>query len=206
MNRKMISQAISDIDDIFIAEALTPDHAPERTAMETKKYFRPRRITALILAACLMFTLATTAYAADIGGIQRKIQIWRYGDQTTAVLDIQNGEYSVTGEDGTPMFNGGGVAIEPNGSERPLTEEEILEHLDSPDLLYKEDGSIWVFYRAQQIEITDLYNDDGICYLMLKDGEEVLYLTITKENGMAVSPNAYPQPDEFHISRGIKIS
>ena len=207
MNRKLISKAISDMDDSFIAESMSPPvanygHAPERTTNmdHHKKTIHFRRITGLILAACLVFTLAVTAYAADIGGIRRIIQIWLYGDQTTAVLDVQNGQYTVTDEEGSFIMGGGGVAFEPDGSERPLTEEEILEHLDHPEVAHKEDGSIWVYYRGQKIEITDRFDADGYCYLELRDGDDTLYATIDKNGGMATSPTDYPQPDEFGTS------
>jgi len=207
MNRKLISKAISDIDDSFIAESMSPPvanygHAPERTTNmdHHKKTIHFRKITGLILAACLVFTLAVTAYAADIGGIRRIIQIWLYGDQTTAVLDVQNGQYTVTDEEGSFIMGGGGVAFEPDGSERPLTEEEILEHLDHPEVAHKEDGSIWVYYRGQKIEITDRFDADGYCYLELRDGDDTLYATIDKNGGMATSPTDYPQPDEFGTS------
>lgn len=204
MNRKLISKAISDMDDSFIAESMSPPvanhgHAPERTTNmdHHKKTIHFRKITGLILAACLVFTLAVTAYAADIGGIRRIIQIWLYGDQTTAVLDVQGGQYTVTDEEGSFIKGGGGVAFEPDGSERPLTEEEILQHLDQPDLQHKEDGTVWVYYHGQKIEITDRFDENGICYLELRDGETVLYATIEKDGGMAISPVAYVQPGEF---------
>lgn len=210
MNRELISKAISDIDDSFIAESMVPliikaDHIPERTTnMETKdrkKIIHPRRILGLVLAACLVFTLAVTAYAADIGGIQRIIQIWLHGELTTAVLEIQDGHYIAMDEEGSVIMAGGGVVIEPDGTERPLTEDEILEHLDQPEVWYNEDGSIWVFYNGQKIEITDCFNEDGFCYLQLLDGDNVLYVTIEKTGGMATSPIAYVQPDEFGVTQ-----
>ena len=207
MNRELISKAIGDIEDVFIAESLSPPvvkagHAPERTMnMDNKKHIYSRRLMGLILAACLIFSLAITAYAADIGGIRRIVQIWRHGNQTTAILDIQDGQYSLTDETGALIMSGGGVAFDPDGSERPLTEDEIFAHLDRPELQYKEDGTVWVFYHSQKIEITDLFDADGVCYLELKDGEDVLYVTVTKENGMAVSPNAYVQPSQFSTTK-----
>ena len=204
MNRKLISKAISDMDDSLIAEAMIQPvedagYALERTTNmdNQKKTIHFRKITGLILAASLVFTLAVTAYAADIGGIRRIIQIWLYGDQTTAVLDVQNGQYTLTDEEGSFIMGGGGVAFEPDGSERPLTEEEILDHLDQPDLWYKEDGTVWVSYHEQKIDITDCFDSDGYCFLELRDGADVLYATIHKENGMATSPHAYVQPWEF---------
>ena len=201
MNRKLISEAISNIDDSIITESMVPpagtaDHAPERTMnMESKnKAIHPRRIIGLLLAACLIFSLAVTAYAADIGGIRRIIQIWLHGNQTTAILDIQNGQYTLTDEDGSFIRGGGGVAFEADGSERRLTEEEILEHLDQPDLLYHENGTIWISFRGQELEITDKFDEDGLCHLELRDGNDVFYVTVEKNGGMSISPHAYIEP------------
>lgn len=52
---------------------------------------------AAAIAACLIVTAGTgTAYASDLGGIQRKVQLWIHGDQTTATLTI-NSDGSYTG-------------------------------------------------------------------------------------------------------------
>lgn len=83
MNRKLISKAISNIDDALIAEALSPpaqnaDRAPERTITMNryeKKKNRPRsrRLFSLILAACLVFAMALTAYAFNFLGIREML-------------------------------------------------------------------------------------------------------------------------------------
>lgn len=80
MNRKLISKAISDMDDSFIAESMVPPepnvgHAPERTSKmgkyENKKSKAGiRRLTGLAAAACLVFSLAVTAYALNLFGIR----------------------------------------------------------------------------------------------------------------------------------------
>lgn len=80
MNRKLVSKAISNIDDAFIAETLSPpavalDRTPERTIpmskYESKKTkVRSRRLFALVLAACLVFAMALTAYACNLFGIR----------------------------------------------------------------------------------------------------------------------------------------
>jgi len=80
MNRKLISKAISDIDDAFIAEAQSAPvantgHSPERTSKmgkyENKKRITGiRRLTGLAAAACLVFSLAMTAYALNLFGIR----------------------------------------------------------------------------------------------------------------------------------------
>lgn len=82
MNRKLISKAISNIDDCYVNETMSPpaaraDRAPERTIqMKTNKRssHHSRRLTRLILAACLVFALAITAYAANFLGIRDMFQ------------------------------------------------------------------------------------------------------------------------------------
>lgn len=80
MNRKLISKAVSDIDDTFIAESMSSpiakvDHAPERTSNMGKYENRrrgvySRRLLGLASAACLVFSLAITAYALNLFGIR----------------------------------------------------------------------------------------------------------------------------------------
>ena len=80
MNRKLVSKAISNIDDSFIAETLSPpgaalDRAPERTIQMSKYESKKtktssRRLFALVLAACLVFAMALTAYACNLFGIR----------------------------------------------------------------------------------------------------------------------------------------
>lgn len=80
MNRKLVSKAFTNIDDAFITQTLSPpetqmDRAPERTIQmrrfESKKtQVRSRRLFSLILAACLIFAMALTAYACNFFGIR----------------------------------------------------------------------------------------------------------------------------------------
>lgn len=201
MNVRKLYEAIGEVDDKYLDMIDTSEMENKIIMLKQKKPICLKKITSFILAACLIFTMAVTAYAADIGGIRRIIQIWLHGEQTTAVLDIQNGQYTLTDEEGSFIKGGGGVAFEPDGSERPLTEEEILAHLEHPEVIYQEDGSIWLYYRGQKIDITDRFDEEGYCYLELQDGEEVLYATIDKNGGLATSPTAYPKPHEFGTSQ-----
>ena len=172
--------------------------------MKTTKHFPARRLIGLCAAVILILGMATAAYAADVGGIQRRVQLWIHGDQTDVVLDIRSGQYTATYEDSegnSHEFGGGGVAFKPDGSERPLTEEEILEHLDRPEVEYEDDGTVWVYYRGQKIEITGKFDEDGVCYVQLKDGDDILYMTVKYQDGYATSPNCYIAPSEFNTSR-----
>lgn len=162
------------------------------------------RMAVICAAVIVVVSLATVGYAADIGGIQRSIQIWLHGDQTDAVLEILDGNYTLTYEDAdghSHELQGGGVGIDEQGNERPLTEEEILEHLDNPDVRYQEDGSVWVYYHSQKLEITDRFDEDGICYVLLKDDGQTYYLTVKYQGGYACSPHDYPSPRSFYIGK-----
>ena len=179
-------------------------HASAKTMeardMEKKTKCYTRRAAAVCAAAALVLALAGIAYAADVGGIRRTVQIWLHGDQTNAVLDIRGAEYTLTYTDGqgrTQERGGGGVAFEADGSERDLTEEEIVEQLDFPDVEYGEDGSVTVWWRGKGADITDKF-EDGVCYVQLRDGGETKYLTVKYQNGYASSDTAYISPSEFN--------
>mgnify|MGYP003294607807 CR=1 FL=1 len=73
MNRKLISKAISNIDDRFIAEAMSPPAAKAAAPERTKPMKHSRKILHLILAACLIFALALSAYAHDFLGIRQML-------------------------------------------------------------------------------------------------------------------------------------
>lgn len=176
------------------------DFLKEDFTMKPKKHISIRRIGILCAAVILIFSMATVCYAKDVGGIQRTIQLWIHGDQTSAIMDIQDGQYTITYEDAqgnTHQQGGGGVAIEADGSERPLTEEELMEHLNSPEVEYRDDGSVWIYYMDQAMEITDRFNEDSICFVQLKNGKDTLYVTIKYNDGYAWSPSAFVQPEAF---------
>ena len=172
----------------------------EETAMKKEKKRTLTRLVPAFAALVLAAAISTGAYASDVGHIQRKLQIWIHGDQTEAVLETGDGHYSLTYEDEAGQaheIQGGGVAIEADGTERPLTEEELIEHLDAPDVEYREDGSVWIYYHGQSLDITDRFAD-GVCYVKLVDSEKTLYVTVKYQNGFAYSPSSYCQPWTFN--------
>lgn len=181
-------------------------HASGDCVMEVKSMNRAtRRYIPRLAFACMaivmLLGMMAVAYAADIGGIQRTIQIWFRGEQTDAVLEIQDGEYTLGYQDAdgnAQEMHGGGIAIEPNGQERPVTEEEILEELNMPEVVYEEDGSVWVYYQSQKIDISDKFDENGVCYVLLKDVNGDQYMTIKYDNGYATNPYKYPNPDTFN--------
>lgn len=173
------------------------DFLKEDITMQTTKHFSMRKVSLLCAAVILIFSISTVCYAADVGGIRRTIQLWIHGDQTDAIMEIQDGQYQVTYEDqqgNLHQQSGGGIAIEPDGSQRPVTEEEILEHLNNAEVEYKDDGTVWVYYMNQSLEITDRFDADGVCYVQLKNGDDILYLTVRYQDGYSTSTNAFVQP------------
>lgn len=109
MNRKLISKAISDIDDAFIAEAqfapvAKAGQSPERTSnmgkYENKKRRAGiRRLTGLAAAACLVFSLAVTAYALNLFGIREMFRTVNRELPQTADPYIQQHTETAAAED-----------------------------------------------------------------------------------------------------------
>ena len=68
----------------------SPDTMTEVMKMTEQKTKRPalRRAVTIGLAAALVLALGSVAYASDLGGIQRTVQLWIKGDQTDAVMTI----------------------------------------------------------------------------------------------------------------------
>lgn len=158
------------------------------------------RFAAAAAVFAVVVGLGGSAYAMDIGGIQRTVQVWIHGDQTDATLVVENGSYSLDyeDEDGNQVHReGGGVAINPDGTERPLTEEELWDEINAPEVEYEEDGRVIVYYLNQQLDVTDKFFG-GVCYVQLQVEDSVFYLTIKYQNGYAWSPHGYIQPNMFN--------
>lgn len=169
----------------------------EKKGVSMKKKYGWAGIAAAALV--LLIGSGSAAYAKDLGGIQRKVQLWIRGDQTDAVLTVEEGSYVLTYEDADgneQQMAGGGVAIEADGTERPATEEELWEQMNAPDVSYEENGRVVVYYLNQELDITDQF-EDGICYVQLNAGEETTYLTIKYQDGYAMSSHGYIQPETF---------
>ena len=187
----------------FMPLHASPDTMTEVMKMTERKTKRPalRRAATIGLAAALVLALGSVAYASDLGGIQRTVQLWIKGDQTDAVMTIDQGHYTIdyTDKDGTEHeMGGGGVAIEDDGTERALTEEELFEHLNQPEVEESEDGTVTVYYLDQSLDVTDKFNEDGVCYVQLEGGKKTIYMTIKRGNGYATSTTKYILPREFN--------
>lgn len=186
-----------------IESAQSKPHAAVAAQMPRKlRSRRPARFKIAVAAACIAAVVggAGVAYSADLGGIQRIVQVWVHGDQTEATFVVDNGAYTLDYVDanGNAVHRGGGgVAVNPDGTERPATEEELLEEVNAPDVAYEDDGRVIVYCNDQTLEVTDKF-EDGVCYVQLQIGGKTEYMTIKYQNGYALSPSGYVQPDMFN--------
>ena len=113
----------------------------------------------------------------------------RHSDYTVNYTDSEGNERE---------RSGGGVPFEPDGTERALTEEELFEHLNEPEVEEREDGTVTVYYLDQKLDVTDKFDEDGVCYVQLEGGEKTIYMTIKRGNGYATSTTKYILPSEFN--------
>ena len=183
--------------------ALHPD--PAFRVVLQKQGRTPARVRASLrfhagLAAILWILALSLAgagvYAADIGGIQRKIQILQHGELTNAVLTVSetDGTYQVTDPSGKVLESGGGVSIGADGTERPLTREELLSDLSNQVSTEVEDGHYYLCWRAHLFDLTEAFDKGTICYVTLTDGSDTLYVTALSTGAVASSPYRYLIP------------
>ena len=91
----------------------------EEMAQIQKKHKKNIAVAAAVACAALIGA-SGTAYAADLGGIQTKVNIWLNGRQVEAVeTPNENGRsftFTYEGEDGTESLGFGGVSIDEDGT------------------------------------------------------------------------------------------
>jgi len=160
------------------------------TMKKTNLKFRMRPALAACLCVVLLVACMSMAYAADVGGIQEILKVWIHGQQVNAkVVDNSgngNGSYEFVldmgDEEGDVVIHGGGVACEEDGSERPLSPEEVAEGIFSDEITKKPDGTVWLYYYDQSFNITD-YLKNGACKVVLEDQGKKLYFNIEDNGG-----------------------
>lgn len=182
----------------FSAIHISDDFSLEVNKMATiSKKMKLTKLIASVAACVLIVGSATAVYAADVGGIQRTIQLWRQGEKTDVTIQFDgsgNYEMDYVDEEGNRQHQGGGgIAYDGFGNERPLTAEELMEEMNSPEVIYLDDGSVWVYWYNQKIDITDKF-ENGVCYIKLVNGDEILYMTAKYQDGWSTSPHKFSAP------------
>lgn len=181
----------------------------EEMAQIQKKH-RKNIAVAAAIACAVVIGGSGTVYAADIGGIQEKISMWLYGRQTevdvTANGDNGYGGYTFTyTQDGeTKEVGGGGVSIDEDSNETWLSADEVAAHMsESANIDMDEDGRVWIYYYEQKVEITDLFDENGVCSLTLTHEDKTIYLEITKNEDGGYS---FTQTDQTQIENPTENS
>lgn len=180
----------------------------EEQIMNRKKTRRPLR-TLITVCACVVLVLAlcVTAYAADIGGVRRSINVWLHGDLTEVTIEqVSEYEYRITYPDGSHRGTGGAV-FTPGGKERPMTLDEIEEYLISEVVCERgDDGRYWLYIRDHKIDITDQITGNGYAQVKVKDGVLADYITVVMNNhggyGIQTGRNGFPSPESVRNSIG----
>ena len=133
---------------LHASETFTLEDKPMMRRRDNKKFYLPKQVIAACLTVVVFLGSFSVVYAMNLGGIRKTIQLWIHGDAKDAEITFDGeGSYSLTYTDEsgkTQERSGGGVAMDGLGQERPLTPEELIDELDSPETLVKEDGSIWL--------------------------------------------------------------
>lgn len=186
----------------FSAIHASAEFTKELKEMEqVKKY--PKRIRFSAVAACLtacilVLSCATVAYAADFGGFRQTVQLLIRGGKAKATVQLDGqGNYAIdyVDEDGKKVHQDvRSYQMMPDGSKVPSSNEAILRHLQAPDVVLKEDGTVMLYWRKQALDITDRFQD-GVAYVLLEDVDETLYLTISRDGGWKCGFTSFPSPD-----------
>lgn len=171
-------------------EAFSTLQASGSKSLEVEKMMKLKRkhkmnIAAAVAAGCIVLGGSVSAYAADVGGIQTKFSAWIHGSETEVdVTSNGDGSYSYTyNENGKEIKGGGGgVSIEADGTERELSAQEFLEEMSgNPDVDTDEEGNVWVYYYDQKIDITNLFDEDNVCRIVLTHEDDKIYVKITAD-------------------------
>ncbi len=186
-------------------QAFSVLHTSDSFSLEEKKMAKLNRkrafrnIAAAAAACILVIGGSGTAYANNVGGIQRTLQIWMHGELTDAEVTFNGeGSYDMKYTDSagsSEEMGGGGVAIEDDGSTRPLSPEELQEHIieTSSDVEFRDDGTVWFICKDQKTDITDKFKN-GYCHVKVTgENNKPVYFTIKSDGEVSASPDKYPE-------------
>lgn len=205
MNKNLISKALSGIDDRFIAEAFVYEKkrmsSPERTLKmgryeNTTSKGHSRRLVILIAAACLVFSLAITAYAADVFGIRDMFRSERQELPEKADAYIQQHTEAAKEEDlqcriDESLCDGGKimVTLTVTGGDNYILASAIDDYPYTPvsesELGITGDGTLESYAKAQ--------------------GKELLFIgaSLMQNEDLGIFTETYrvkhPTPNEMHI-------
>lgn len=203
-------------DKELYKKAFSVLHSSAQLSLEVEEMakIQKKHKTNMAVAAALICTViiggSGTAYAADLGGIQEKLSLWLHGKETEVeVTATGGGGYTFTYEQDGEIreFGGGGVSIDEDGTETWLYADELAEDMNRyADVYADEKGVVHVYYYDQEIDITDLFDEDGICRIILAHNGEVSYLKVIREKDGSYPFSQRTEPeDDRELYRDVSV-
>ena len=126
------------------------------------------RIAAAIAACAVTLGVGGVCYAADLGGIRTKVELWMNGEKTEVELEQDGMGYSWTDEYGE-NHGFGGMVLEEGGKEIPMTAEELAGQMNNEAVLRDKDGRLNLYYKNLCVDVTDMIGSDGTLYIHIND-------------------------------------
>ena len=142
----------------------------EREDKEMKKttFLGLTRAAAAVAVCTAVFGVGGICYAADVGGIRTKIEIWRYGEKSEVEVEADGMGYTWTDENGeTGGF--GGVIMDENGNDVVMSAEELAEHMNNDCTLRMKDGRMILYYKNLREDVTDRISSEGTLHVHIND-------------------------------------
>ena len=181
-------------------KAFSTLHASDNISLEVeimeknRHLYRMKKVVAACAAVAVVFGGMTVAYAADLGGFRKVITSWFHGEQAQwNVTENETGSYSYTYTDENGEMHegsGGGVAIDEDGSEIPLSAEEVMENVGN-EVETDEDGNIWFYYYDKKFNITDLFDENDVCKAAFEYEGKTVYFVVGGLKGETAVPGSY---------------
>ena len=198
MNRKLISKAISDMDDSFIAESMSPPvanygHTPERTTNmdHHKKTIHFRKITGLILAALGGLFIPMTAvarkyeYAPDSprpAHVNRKDWIWICGCVIAVVIFV--------------VILRNGVAPTGSGLQVGWVESNTRDHW----------SATYAFHDGYQQRTINSNGEPTVLEVEIVSSSGEIDMSVTDENGNIIYDQQGIETSSFEIEIPSKVT
>ena len=160
-------QALHLSDDF--QERLTAKLSEEREekTMNTSAIHGFSRLAAAITICAVTLGVGGICYAADVGGIRTKVELWMNGEKNEVEVEADDTGFSWTDEDGN-AHGFGGVALDEEGNEVALSAEELAEHMNNNCDLRAEKGRMMLYYKNISADVTDMIND-GKLFVHISD-------------------------------------
>lgn len=154
------------------------------------------KIAAAIAIGVITIGSAGVCYANDLGGVRTNFEMWLNGSkQTVEVEEDGNGGYTLTAEDGSER-GFGGVALNGNGKETPMSAEELLKEMNNDCFLdTADDGTVTFIYKNIKADVTDSIDENGNLYVHVDDpANEYTYFNISEYDGNGYSYSTEKTP------------